>query len=185
MQELDVPFMLHLGGGPLFLREGFLKNGKTIEAGPLGGADEIRSKDYMVCHYGAEAFMSAMVLDGVLEKFPKLRGAVIEQGAMWVVPWLKKLDIAQAAFVRFEPYLNLPLKPSEYVHRQLKFTPFPPEPVGWMIEQAAPICSCSRPTLPIPRAAATRSNASRRRWTIAISRKTSASGFTPPTSTSC
>jgi predicted TIM-barrel fold metal-dependent hydrolase len=22
------------------------------------------------------------------------------------------------------------------VHRQLKFTPFPPEPVGWMIEQA-------------------------------------------------
>jgi len=136
MQELDIPFMLHLGGGPLFLREGFLKNGKTIEAGPLGGTDEIRSKDYMVCHYGAEAFMSAMVLDGVLEKFPKLRGAVIEQGAMWVVPWLKKLDIAQAAFVRFEPYLNLPLKPSEYVHRQLKFTPFPPEPVGWMVEQA-------------------------------------------------
>ena len=136
LQELDVPFMLHLGGGPLFLREGFLKNGKQIEVGPLGGTDEIRSKDYMVCHYGAEAFMSAMVLDGVLEKFPRLRGGVIEQGAMWVVPWLRKLDIAQAAFVRFEPYLNLPLKPSEYVHRQLKFTPFPPEPVGWMIEQA-------------------------------------------------
>ncbi len=57
---------------------------------------------------------------------------------MWVVPWLKKLDIAQAAFLRFESYLNLPLKPSEYVHRQLKFTPFPPEPVGWMIEQAGP-----------------------------------------------
>jgi predicted TIM-barrel fold metal-dependent hydrolase len=55
---------------------------------------------------------------------------------MWVVPWLKKLDIAQAAFARFESYLNLPLKPSEYVRRQLKFTPFPPEPVGWMIEQA-------------------------------------------------
>jgi predicted TIM-barrel fold metal-dependent hydrolase len=135
LQDEDVPFVLHLGGGPLFLREGFLKNGKKIEAGPLGGPDEIRSKDYMVMHYPAEAFLSAMILDGVLEKFPRLRGGVIEQGAMWVVPWIKKLDIAQAAFVRFEPYLNLPMKPSEYVHRQLKFAPLPPEPVGWMIDQ--------------------------------------------------
>jgi predicted TIM-barrel fold metal-dependent hydrolase len=136
LQEEDVPFVLHLGGGPLFLRDGFRKNGKKIEAGPLGGPDEIRAKDYMVMHYPAEAFLSAMILDGVLEKFPRLRGGVVEQGALWVVPWLRKLDIAQAAFVKFESYLNLPLKPSEYVHRQLKFTPLPPEPVGWLIEQA-------------------------------------------------
>jgi len=136
LQDEDVPFVLHLGGGPLFLREGFAKNGKKIEAGPLGGPDEIRSKDYMVMHYPPEAFLSAMILDGVLEKFPRLRGGVIEQGALWVIPWIKKLDIAQAAFVRFEPYLNLPLKPSEYVYRQLKFAPLPPEPVGWMIKQA-------------------------------------------------
>jgi predicted TIM-barrel fold metal-dependent hydrolase len=31
---------------------------------------------------------------------------------------------------------RLQAKPSEYVHRHLKFTPFPGEPVGWMIEQA-------------------------------------------------
>jgi predicted TIM-barrel fold metal-dependent hydrolase len=136
LQDEDVPFVLHLGGGPLFLRDGFRNNGKKIEAGPLGGPDEIRSKDYMVMHYPAEAFLSAMILDGVLEKFPRLRGGVVEQGAMWVVPWLRKLDIAQAAFAKFESYLNLPLSPSEYVHRQLKFTPLPPEPVGWLIEQA-------------------------------------------------
>jgi hypothetical protein len=28
------------------------------------------------------------------------------------------------------------MKPSEFVRRHLKFTPFPGEPVGWMIEQA-------------------------------------------------
>ena len=28
------------------------------------------------------------------------------------------------------------MKPSEYVREHLKFTPFPGEPVGWMIEQA-------------------------------------------------
>jgi len=138
LQEADVPFVLHLGGGPLFMREAFNRNGRTIETGPLGGTEEIRAKEYMTAHYGCEAFLSAMVLDGVLERFPRLRGGCIEQGAMWVVPWLKKLDIAQAAFVRFESYLDLPLKPSEYVRRQLKFTPFPPEPVGWLIEQAGP-----------------------------------------------
>jgi len=136
-QELDVPFVTH-GAGALFLRDGFAKNGKVIEAGPLGGPDEIRSKDYMGAHYASEAFMSAMVLDGVFEKFPRLRGGVIEQGAMWVVPWLRKLDIAQDAFKRFEPYLNLPLRASDYVRRQIRVTPFPPEPVGWMIEQAGP-----------------------------------------------
>jgi hypothetical protein len=55
---------------------------------------------------------------------------------MWVVPWLRRLDIAQSAFSRTEPALKLPLRASEYVHRQLRFTPFPTEPVGWMIEQA-------------------------------------------------
>jgi uncharacterized protein len=74
----------------------------------------------------------------VFEKFPRLRGGVIEQGAMWVVPWIRKLDIAQDAFKRFEPYLNMPMKASDYVRRQIKVTPFPPEPVGWMIEQAGP-----------------------------------------------
>lgn len=138
LQDADVPFVLHLGGGPLFMREAFNRNGRQIETGPLGGTEEIRAKEYMTAHYGCEAFLSAMVLDGVFERFPRLRGGCVEQGAMWVVPWLKKLDIAQAAFVRFESYLNLPLKPSEYVRRQLKFTPFPPEPIGWLIEQADP-----------------------------------------------
>src|SRR5947199_758556 len=55
---------------------------------------------------------------------------------MWVVPWLRRLDIAQSTFRRTEPDLDLPLKASDYVHRQLRFTPFPTEPVGWMIDNA-------------------------------------------------
>ena len=77
-----------------------------------------------------------MVLDGTLERFPRLRGGCIEQAAMWVVPWLKRLDAAQEAFVRTEPGLALPMRASEYVRRQLRFTPFPTEPLNWLIEQA-------------------------------------------------
>jgi predicted TIM-barrel fold metal-dependent hydrolase len=55
---------------------------------------------------------------------------------MWVVPWLRRLDLAQETFQRTEPALRLPLRASEYVHRQLRFTPYPTEPVGWLIEEA-------------------------------------------------
>jgi predicted TIM-barrel fold metal-dependent hydrolase len=49
------------------------------------------------------------------------------------------LDYAQRAFRRTEePLQRLTARPSEYVRRHLKFTPFPGEPVGWMIEQAGP-----------------------------------------------
>src|ERR1700674_5226765 len=90
----------------------------------------------MAIHMMPEIFLSTMVLDGIFEQFPRLRGGCIEQGAMWVVPWLKRLDIAQDVFSRHEPQLALPLKASDYVRRQLKFTPFQVEPAGWMIAQA-------------------------------------------------
>jgi hypothetical protein len=44
--------------------------------------------------------------------------------------------MAKAAFGRSEPRLaNLPLLPSEYARRQLRFTPFVGEPIGWLVEQ--------------------------------------------------
>jgi predicted TIM-barrel fold metal-dependent hydrolase len=137
LQDANVPFMLHGGSGGPLLPKVYAKNGRPPVKDFLGGGGEnVSSKDYMVAHYSSEMFLSAMVLDGVFEQFPRLRGGCIEQGAMWVVPWLKRLDITQEVFSRHEPVLALPLKASEYVRRQLKFTPFPIEPVGWMIEQA-------------------------------------------------
>jgi predicted TIM-barrel fold metal-dependent hydrolase len=136
LQAADVPFMLHIGGGGRPLRRAFHNNGKAPTTDFLGGGENIRAKDYMALHQPPEIFLAMMVLDGVFETFPGLKGGCIEQGAMWVVPWLKRLDIAQDTFKKTEPALDLPLRASEYVHRQLRFTPFPTEPVGWMIENA-------------------------------------------------
>ena len=90
----------------------------------------------MALHHSPEVFLACMALDGIFEEFPGLRGGCIEQGALWVVPLLQRLDIAQSTFKRTEPALALPLRASDYLRRQVKFTPFPTEPVGWMIEQA-------------------------------------------------
>jgi predicted TIM-barrel fold metal-dependent hydrolase len=138
LEETGVPFMLHIGGGGRPLRRAWHVNGKPPTTDFLGGGENIRSKDYMVLHQPPETFLACMVLDGVFEEFPGLRGGCIEQGALWAVPLLQRLDIAQSTFSRTEPALKLPLKASDYLRRQVKFTPFPTEPVGWMIEQAGP-----------------------------------------------
>ncbi len=135
LAERQVPFMLHVGGGGRLMRPVFHRNGKDV-TDFIGGGENVRSKDYMAIYHPPEIFLSAMVLDGVLERHPTLMGGCIEQGALWVVPWLKRLELAQRTFRRTEPDLALPLPITEYVHRQLRFTPFPSEPVGWLIEQA-------------------------------------------------
>jgi predicted TIM-barrel fold metal-dependent hydrolase len=135
LQDANMPFMLHIGAGRIPIDSPWLNNG--LESRDfLGGGETVRAKDFMLMHAPSELFLSALVLDGTLEKFPRLRGGCIEQGAMWVIPWLKRLDAAQDSFVRTEPALALPMRASEYARRQLRFTPFPTEPVGWMIEQA-------------------------------------------------
>jgi predicted TIM-barrel fold metal-dependent hydrolase len=135
LEERGVPFMLHIGGGGRSLKPAFHDNGRPVKDF-LGGGENLRGKDYMAIHQQPEQFLSAMVLDGVFEAHPGLMGGCIEQGAMWVVPWLRRLDLCQATFGRGEPAMGeLPMAASEYVHRNLFFTPFPREPVGWMIEQ--------------------------------------------------
>jgi predicted TIM-barrel fold metal-dependent hydrolase len=138
LEETGIPFMLHIGGGGRPLRRAWHKNGKPPVTDFLGGGENIRSKDYMVLHHPPETFLACMALDGVFEQFPGLRGGCIEQGALWVPTLLQRMDIAQATFKRTEPALDLPLKASDYIRRQVKFTPFPTEPVGWLIEQAGP-----------------------------------------------
>jgi uncharacterized protein len=134
LQDANMPFMLHIGAGQIPIDPAYLNNGLEC-TDFLGGGETVHAKDFMLMHVPSELFLSALVLDGTLDKFPRLRGACIEQGAMWVIPWLKRLDAAQECFVRTEPALALPLRASEYARRQLRFTPFPTEPLGWMIEQ--------------------------------------------------
>jgi uncharacterized protein len=138
LEEDNIPFVLHVGGGGRLLDPAFHNNAMPV-TDHLGGGENIRSKDYLAIHHSPEIFLGTLVLDGVFDRFPGLRGGCIEQGASWVVSWLRHLDHAQRAFHRTEePLQKLAGKPSEYVRRHLKFTPFPGEPVGWMIEQAGP-----------------------------------------------
>lgn len=136
LNDTDTPFVLHVGGGGKLLDRAFHNNGRPV-SDHLGGGENIRSKDFLAICHSPSVFLGAMILDGMFDRFPNLRGGVVEEGASWVVSWMHQLDFAQRAFRRTEQPLNdLVMKPSDYVRKHLKFTPFPGEPVGWMIEQA-------------------------------------------------
>ena len=138
LSSRNVPFVLHVGGGGRLLDPAFHNNDMPV-TDHLGGGENVRSKDYLAINHSPEVFLGVLILDGLFDRFPNLRGGCIEQGAGWVVSWVHQLDHAQRAFRRTEePLQRLQAKPSEYVRRHLKFTPYPGEPVGWMVEQAGP-----------------------------------------------
>tara|TARA_Y100000739_G_C20534752_1_gene430673 strand:+ start:106 stop:561 length:456 start_codon:yes stop_codon:yes gene_type:complete len=79
--------------------------------------------------------LSTLIFDGVFDRFPDLKMGVIELGAAWLPSFMRQLEAAFEAFGRHENRLqNLGLRPSQYVHRQIRVTPFPTEPTGWIIE---------------------------------------------------
>jgi predicted TIM-barrel fold metal-dependent hydrolase len=80
-----------------------------------------------------------MIFDGVLERHPRLKIGVIEQGAIWMPGWMRQMESAFDAFERHEQRLqDLSRRPSEFVRDQIRATPYPTEDVGWIIEQAGP-----------------------------------------------
>jgi len=137
--EAGIPVVFHVGGtGDLIDRE-YFDNGLPIPPDFHGGEENFRSVDYMGIPGPPAQSLATMIFDGVLDRFPGLRVGVIEQGAIWIPSWMRQMESAFDAFYRHEERLQkLSLRPSEYVRRQVKATPYPTEDVGWIVANAGP-----------------------------------------------
>jgi uncharacterized protein len=136
-EEAGVPIVFHVGGGGELLEPEYFDNGRPPEKDFHGGEENFRSVDYMAIPRPVMQTLSVLILDGVLERFPRLKLGVIEQGASWLPGWMRQLDSALDAFGRHEErFKHLTLRPSDYVRRQIRVTPYPTEDVGWIIENA-------------------------------------------------
>ncbi len=138
-QEAQIPIVFHVGGTGELIDPNYFRNGLPIPPDFHGGEENFRSVDYMGIPGPPAQTLATMIFDGVLERFPGLRIGVIEQGAIWVPSWMRQMESAFEAFVKHEERLRaLSLRPSDYVRHQVRFTPYPTEDVGWIIEQAGP-----------------------------------------------
>jgi predicted TIM-barrel fold metal-dependent hydrolase len=138
-QDAGICVVFHVGGTGDLIDRNFFRNGLPVPPDFHGGEENFRSVDYMGIPGPPAQTLATMIFDGVLDRFPRLRIGVIEQGAIWVPSWLRQMEAAVEAFTRHEERIRaMTLRPTEYVRRQVRFTPYPTEDVGWIIEQSAP-----------------------------------------------
>ncbi len=139
LAEARVPFVLHVGGAPLQVTPAWANNGRAAVKDWLGGGENVRTKDAALLHQVPETFISMMVLDGVLDRHPGLRGAVVELGAGWVPEMIRRLDWVARVWGRTDANIQAQTRrPSEQIQAQLAFTPVPVEDLGMMLDQTNP-----------------------------------------------
>ncbi|NKB98292.1 MAG: amidohydrolase family protein [Pseudomonadales bacterium] len=133
-EEAKVPIVLHIGSGRLMgpaYRNTGIENRST--AGVVT-AETTSAKDFPVIHHSTERWLCCLIYDGVLERFPNLKIGLIELGANWLPMCMMNLDIGVSELGKFDENLKtLSMKPSDYVRRQVRATPFHMEDAGWIL----------------------------------------------------
>jgi uncharacterized protein len=136
LQSHGVPLVLHIGGGR-GLDAAYHNAGHPKVKDWLGGGENLRGKDFHAISHSPQNFLTALIYDQVLQRFPRLMCGVIEIGATWVPGFLRTLDQGHKAFRKSEPLLQgLELSPSEFCRRQVRVSLFPYEDAGWLIDQS-------------------------------------------------
>jgi uncharacterized protein len=132
-QEARLPIVFHVGGEEK-LPDDYFNNGLPRVKDFHGGDENFTSLSFMPIPHSVQITLAALIIDGVMERHPQLKFGAIELGASWIPSWMRFMDSAAAAFIKNEPRLQrLSLKPSEFVRRQVRVTPYPHEDAGWII----------------------------------------------------
>src|SRR5580700_317012 len=132
-QEAGLPIVFHVGGEQK-IDPDYFQNGLPRVKDFHGGEENFTSLSFMPIPNSVQLTLAALIIDGVLERHPHLKFGAIELGASWVPSWMRFMDSAASAFIKNEPRLQkLSLKPSEFVRRQVRVTPYPHEDAGWII----------------------------------------------------
>ena len=136
LAQSGTPFVLHVGGAPLQALKSWSNNGRAAVRDWMGGGENVRTKDAALMHQPPETFLSMLLLDGVLERNPTLRGAAVELGAGWVPEMVRRLDWVSKIYSRVDESVRFERTPSQQIREQLAFTPFPNEDVSRLIDDS-------------------------------------------------
>jgi predicted TIM-barrel fold metal-dependent hydrolase len=138
LADAKIPVVLHLGGETGFLKSYEWRNAPFFDGYRQG--EEVRLDPWTTStfHLACQNFTATMVLGGVFERHPHLAFGCVEVGASWLGPLSQHLDIWYANRMAFGYGIDtvyLPIKPSEYMQRNVRVSAFPFEPVDVYIEQ--------------------------------------------------
>ncbi len=132
-EEAGLPILFHVGGEEK-LNPDYFDNGLPRVKDFHGGEENFTSVSFMAIPGSVMQTLACMIIDGVMDRFPRLKFGAIELGASWAPSWMRFMDSAAAAFLKNEERLHkLSAKPSEIARRQVRITPYPHEDAGWII----------------------------------------------------
>ena len=132
-QEAGLPILFHVGGEEK-MHPAYVENGGPQVLDFHGGAENFTSLTFMAIPLSVWQTLSALVIDGVFDRFPNLKFGAIELGASWLPSLMRFMDSGVAAFGKEERLQKLSGKPSEILRRQFRVTPYPHEDTAWIIE---------------------------------------------------
>ncbi|MET0273368.1 MAG: amidohydrolase family protein [Phenylobacterium sp.] len=132
-EEAGLPILFHVGGEEKMAHD-YIDNGLPFVKDFHGGDENFTSLTFMAIPLSVWQTLSALVIDGVFDRFPRLKFGAIELGASWLPSLMKFMDSGVLAFGREARLQKLSGTPSEILRRQLRVTPYPHEDARWIIE---------------------------------------------------
>lgn len=136
LSKADVAVTLHLGSGGGFLKTEQWGTAPAFEGFKVNVEFDLSPWRLSIQHLAAENYLATMVTGGVFQRFPTLRFGVIELGAYWLGPLAARLDLWHDNNQSFgvNATQRLPQRPSSYIARNVRVTPFHFEPVDYYID---------------------------------------------------
>jgi predicted TIM-barrel fold metal-dependent hydrolase len=120
LQERNAPLSLHEGMGAIV---------------QTAGADRFTSftELHACCHpMEQQMAMLSLMVDGVFDRFPRLRVAFMESGCSWAPAWLHRMD-EHVELTGWYDAPELQLMPSEYFRRNCYISCDPDEDLLWTV----------------------------------------------------
>jgi len=133
--ESGMSLLIHIGGQQRFLRSKAWSEAEIFRVGGFGAGEPVDPHLLASLHMAPQNFLQTMILGGALERHPRLKIGAIELGAHWVGPMAELMDrVTDQKFAK-KIRGELSMRPSEYLSRQVRVTPFPMEDIATMIDR--------------------------------------------------
>ncbi len=143
LAEANVPLTVHLSNETDIFQTTEWRNAKAFDNYKATDEVSLDPWNLSTMHLPAQNFIATMVTGGVFDRHPTLRMGALEYCAHWIAPLARMLDlwhennqsIQPAMFADGSTGRRLPMRPSEYIARNVRVAPYDFEPVGQYIRE--------------------------------------------------
>ena len=137
LTDRDVTATLHIGSEGGFFKTDAWSDAPVFEGFKVNSEFNLSPWHLSVIHLPTQNFLATMITGGVFERHPTLRLGAIEVGAYWIGPLAEHLDMWHANNHHFgkNKVIRLPMKPSDYIRRNVRVSAFDFETVDLYFER--------------------------------------------------